>query len=67
MDFSTALRFLNFSENGNCNQNPDLTETCLTANRDIKAGEEILFNYLEVVDEGHFKKEYFPEWFAPKK
>jgi len=61
LDFSVALRFLNFSKNGNCNQDPDVIGTCLTANRDIKAGEEITFNYFEVMNEEHFQQGFNPK------
>ncbi len=54
LDFDTALRFLNFSEKGNVCQDPNHDNTYLIATRDILAGEEIVFDYLEVMDKTWF-------------
>lgn len=54
LDFDTALRFLNFSEDGNIYQDKNHNETYLIAKRDIEIDEEITFNYLEVMDDAWF-------------
>ena len=56
LDFDTALRFLNFSEKGNVCQDTNHDDTYLIATRDILAGEEIVFNYLEVMDKTWFNE-----------
>jgi len=58
LGFDTALRFLNFSKDGNVCQDKDHDDTYLTAKRDIEAGEEITFDYLEVMEKSWFDLEF---------
>jgi len=58
LDFDTALRFLNFDKDGNIYQDETHTETYLIAKRDIGIGEEITFDYLEVMNDKFFDLEF---------
>ncbi|MCL2093008.1 MAG: SET domain-containing protein [Treponema sp.] len=56
LDFDVGLRFLNHSADSNITQDINDSDTYLTAKRDIEAGEEILWNYLEIMDIEFFRK-----------
>ena len=58
LDFDTSLRFLNYSEHGNIYQDKDHNETYLVAKKDIEIGEEVTFDYLEVMEKSWFDLEF---------
>ncbi len=58
LDFDTSLRFLNYSEHGNIYQDKDHKETYLVAKKDIEIGEEVTFDYLEVMEKSWFDLEF---------
>ena len=65
LDFDVPLRFLNHSADSNISQDIGEINTRLIAIRDIRAGEEIVWNYIETMDLKFFEQGF--SWLPQEK